>query len=1088
MPERMGEGEVLISVRTTGVKAAQAALDRLTKSENQRSQSVDRDTSAEVRAATQIGRAQERQTEAVAQRRKETLQLNRLVQQSAAGQEASVRRLGVLQAQAYEEDKSRTRKAVAAAERARKAEEQAQAKARRDRANERRKEESDRRRAERSEERTRQQTRRGLATFGGPARGLGSAFLSVGVFGLAAGTIGAIGLLAAEAVQLSDDLFLAENRLRTFSLAGEDIEKSLERVTDVAAENGAQIIATTKLYNAFQQTLQNIGGTAEDAIRDTSTFLRVLRISGVTATEAGASTQQFIQGFRADRFAGDELRSLLENVGFFGFLLRRHFPGENVRDLGAEGLITRDVVQQVFRENQETIDRLAASIELSLGQLATNLQSQFGLSAFDAFRDSGLTDELRGLLTDLTDVLASDEVKEAMTDFASLMANIVSLLRSDFVPNIVTVLKNLENAIIAFETVLSVFGIGSLASSLKSFNLERQALARGGLLSGAGANAGKFARGLTVLGNLGRFIPGIGGLISGGLLLGSAALSRSGRTAVRERQAQRQNEPLGDLSDFSVGLVGLGRSYATALNDEFRVNLDFRSPIEEEIRSIQNLAEEQQIRIDFFDDPGRGAAEASIVRSRREIQGRLDQLTENEEEGLRLIAERAKAEAERARALDQQTKAYEKLDSLAKSYNEEVRAGYRALAADGAELARTQAALLELPTGTSRTQEGREREIERRSLQSEIFRLQERVIRRREQLRSQRRDIGTEDFDDNQQRQDAADTLKEIDRTGNAAVTATEKVNAFNEALANAGYDPVAIAHFENQLRLLGKNTESYGEYVFVIEQASRAERRRAKELARLEAQSNALSETFSAPLADLGTAFRDAIRPSDFPDLESYLEAVRALRLEQLRLEQGIARSLGDTLSASRIQGTIDILENADVSRFGPAAGRAFGGLGEREQRAQDQELFDLQRSRRLEESISLGNRLGDVLGQAFDTATDSAQGFDQVLGQIINSLRQIAIEEIITDPAREFFRNFIGEQRGFSDTEIEQGQIERVRGLDAIPTGGGLSEAPTQSNTFNISSFNPTESARLVGDVIQGAGIEGGSVYINNPSLNRD
>ena len=991
----------------------------------------------------------------------------------------------------------------------RRAAEEAARRRRREEAEERRRRDKARRDLER-DRRALQGISRGV---GAPLRGFLSAIVSVASFGLAAGLIGGLVATGAEAVRLADDLFLAEQRMKTFALAGEDVAESLAALSLIARQNGSDIIATTRLYNQFQQSLAVIGGTAKDALQNTETFLQILRISGVSGSEQRASTQQFIQGYRANRFAGDELRSILENVGFLGVLFRRQFGEANIRDVGARGEITRDVVERIFEENRAEIQLLAGSIQLSLSQLLAGLQNQFGVASFEAFRDSGLTNELQLLLTDLTEAFDDPRIKKALTDMATELTRFVAALRQDLVPNLEAIIGHIANIPAYIETItLSLAAASVVVGGARGFREIQGIQAAGGFLGGRAGVAGI----APLLGNLSRLLPVVGSLVSAyALFQVSGAFSRTD-----PQQQRREQQPAG--IDFDtilnrgslVRIGGLGSLAGVAFTEGFKQNLDIGSTIDDQLQSLREQTEDAEISLRFRDDPAARDTQLQLVRRERELRRLRAEAVTNQEKVTGLIKQREILEGKISNEQGKQVRALDSL--LPKIDTFDVR--LRSIVQQGADLsgrlneANDLLAILEntdkgigiaevtLPADTANRLKALGIDLRdsiagvQAQVQSLIPEIKAGVLEIEKDfaaLDKQIQTTGVENDPERRRLQDALriylDSLKQV----NALITERNALQTQENELG--GDQRQRLAAIDDELGSLRGRNDLLNEYNRLRNEIQLKERVQA-----------AGQQGADAGLQNLFSGIRDASVPtpdlSEATSVDDYVQRLVAGERAVASLDEAIAASLfqltGSDAALERLaeaQGRLNLATNESVEAFlsqNPALREAIQAYLDYTKGVEAAELAEKEREIAIRDTIRLGDEVGSVIARGLDRATTAGENFLDVLRQTTAELAQIAKEEFLLNPVREYFRDVVVRFSGVTDEEAIGERTRPATNDNVLGSVSGISGSPgtVNNNRFEISSINPTETARLVGDVIQGAGIEGGSVYINNPSLNRD
>lgn len=148
-------------------------------------------------------------------------------------------------------------------------------------------------------------------------------------------------------------------------------------------------------FEAFSQGAQRMkkatGGTFDNSIRDMETLNKLLVLGGKSTQERMSTMIQFSQALQANVLQGEELRSLRENAPIE--LVRAiAFEGggtiEDLKDLGAEGKLTADVMIRALKSLESEADLRMKSVTLTISEAATVLANA-GIVAVEAF-DKGL--------------------------------------------------------------------------------------------------------------------------------------------------------------------------------------------------------------------------------------------------------------------------------------------------------------------------------------------------------------------------------------------------------------------------------------------------------------------------------------------------------------------------------------------------------------------------------------------------------------------------------------------------------------------------------------------------------------------------
>lgn len=195
---------------------------------------------------------------------------------------------------------------------------------------------------------------------------LGQAFAYIGIYGLIRGI-----------VTLSDAYVNMSNKLRIASSSQAHNNQLMSEMFDLANRTRSDVGATTQAFVRFDRAMQNAGRSQQDTIRLTETVNKALTIGGATATEARSALLQLSQAFNAGRLNGDEFRSVAENMpivlDYLAIVMKKNV-GE-LKDLGAQGKITADVMIQAFDLMQQRVDAIFATTTPTISQAWTVLRN-----------------------------------------------------------------------------------------------------------------------------------------------------------------------------------------------------------------------------------------------------------------------------------------------------------------------------------------------------------------------------------------------------------------------------------------------------------------------------------------------------------------------------------------------------------------------------------------------------------------------------------------------------------------------------------------------------------------------------------------
>ena len=168
--------------------------------------------------------------------------------------------------------------------------------------------------------------------------------------------------------RLADAHVELNNRLRLVTHSEANLAETRQRLYEISQITRTQIGANAALYSKFAMATQKTGHSQTDLLKVVSILNKQVAIGGSNAAEAAAGLLQFGQGLASGKLAGDELRSVLENLlgvsdgliaGFKKLRERGDIAFEvtrgNIRQLAADGKLTaRLLIEAVLASTEET--------------------------------------------------------------------------------------------------------------------------------------------------------------------------------------------------------------------------------------------------------------------------------------------------------------------------------------------------------------------------------------------------------------------------------------------------------------------------------------------------------------------------------------------------------------------------------------------------------------------------------------------------------------------------------------------------------------------------------------------------------------
>lgn len=244
-------------------------------------------------------------------------------------------------------------------------------------------------------------TNRASSSFRGATVAAAGFTSQVGILRGAVAGIGTV-TIATNFIQAADTFRSMNALLTNVTKSTEEFQTAQEGVRDIANLTRQPISDVTRLYARMAPPLLRAGQGQEEVLRTIETVNKAIQLSAPAVSEATSSLQQFAQAIGKGNLDGDELRSILENAPVLALQLAEGL-GVGVgqlKDLGAEGKLTTDVIAAAFVRQEAIIDRLFSNLPITSGQAWTIVQNQ-------AISSIGQIDEALGISESWSDLLLS---------------------------------------------------------------------------------------------------------------------------------------------------------------------------------------------------------------------------------------------------------------------------------------------------------------------------------------------------------------------------------------------------------------------------------------------------------------------------------------------------------------------------------------------------------------------------------------------------------------------------------------------------------------------------------------------------------
>lgn len=256
-------------------------------------------------------------------------------------------------------------------------------------------------------------------------------------------------LATAGVIRLADSYTLLQNRLTNLVESQEDVVTLTNELFSIANRTRQPVAETAKAFQRFDLALSDLGASQKETLRITETINKALTVSGASTQEAASALLQLSQAFNKGKLDGDELRSVMENIGpvFKQAIADIIAPGDRFNYVwGEQGRITIEVLREAFSNLAGEIDTKFSRILPTIGQsfvvLFNSLTKFFGRFDEATGLTTGLSRAIIGLagaLDTLSDLLGNVTFFDLSNGFEVLTSVISTSLKGlfDFAKSIV---------------------------------------------------------------------------------------------------------------------------------------------------------------------------------------------------------------------------------------------------------------------------------------------------------------------------------------------------------------------------------------------------------------------------------------------------------------------------------------------------------------------------------------------------------------------------------------------------------------------------------------------------------------------------
>ena len=208
-------------------------------------------------------------------------------------------------------------------------------------------------------------------------------------------------------VRGANELQNMENRLRLVAGAAGDVESIQQRLFDVALRTRQPVKDLAETYARLGLAAEASGIPLAALESVVETIGQASAISGASAQESANAIRQFTQGFQSGRFAGEELRAVLEQLPRLATLIAEGMGVSvgQLRELGKTGKLTTQQLYEAIKKGRVGVQVEFDSMNATIDQASTNIKTAL-LRIEDAWLvNTGLAQSYADALNDVADGL-----------------------------------------------------------------------------------------------------------------------------------------------------------------------------------------------------------------------------------------------------------------------------------------------------------------------------------------------------------------------------------------------------------------------------------------------------------------------------------------------------------------------------------------------------------------------------------------------------------------------------------------------------------------------------------------------------------
>jgi len=180
-----------------------------------------------------------------------------------------------------------------------------------------------------------------------------------------------------------------------------------QKLVDSSNRSGQSIDGVAQAFVRLRPAAENLGVTNDQLIKFNETFAKMGALAGATTTEVKNAMIQLSQSIASNRFSGDELRSVMEQMPPVARAIADSMgiPFEKFKKAAEQGKITAvEILKAILKKADETnaaFEKLPGSVDRSLNKLGNSFTLLIGAIN----KTTGATDKISKALSDMAAIV-----------------------------------------------------------------------------------------------------------------------------------------------------------------------------------------------------------------------------------------------------------------------------------------------------------------------------------------------------------------------------------------------------------------------------------------------------------------------------------------------------------------------------------------------------------------------------------------------------------------------------------------------------------------------------------------------------------